>query len=247
MIRALIVEDELHCQERLSKLLKQHATQIQLVGTCQSVSQALETIPAKHPDVVFLDIQLGQETSFELLQALPVIDFAIVFTTAYDQYAIKAFKFSAVDYLLKPIDPDDLAATISRLAQHVSVKQISQKMEILFHNLQSSQNNPKKIAIPTLEGLTMVSTAEIIRCQSDVNYTDFFLLNGKSIKVSKTLKHYEELLSDFNFLRVHNSHLVNLDHVEKYTRGKGGFLTMQDGAHIEVSVRKKAALLDRLV
>lgn len=246
MLKVIIIDDEQHCVDRINKLLNQHKKTIDIVEICTNVKDAKIAIESIKPDVIFLDIHLHKKTGFDLLKQFTTIDFEIIFTTAFDSYAINAFKFSALDYLLKPIDEDELNNTIKKIKDKVSLKDVSKKVEVLFHNLEEKTNQVKKIAVPTLEGLTFIKVTEIVRCQSDVNYTHIFLEGNKKITVAKTLKHFEDLLEPYNFFRTHNSHLINLSFVEKYVKGKGGYVLMSDRTHIEVAVRRKEDFINKL-
>jgi len=246
MLKAIIIDDEQHCIDRLSLLLDKYKNCINLVSTCSTIDDAKRAIESQQPDVIFLDVHLHEKTAFDLLKQLSNITFEIIFTTAYDSYAVDAFKFSALDYLLKPIDKDDFHNTIGKLQKSTTLKGISKKVEVLIHNLEDKTERLKKIAVSTLDGLTFVEVAKIIRCQSDINYTHIFLEGNKKITVAKTLKHFENLLEPYNFFRIHKSHLVNLSFVEKYVKGKGGYVLMPDKTHIEVAVRRKDAFLKKL-
>ena len=246
MLKAIIIDDEQHCVDRISKLLDKHNNNIDLVGICTTVDEAKTTIESELPDVIFLDVHLHEKTGFDLLKQLSNIDFEIIFTTAYDTYAVDAFKFSALDYLLKPIDEDDFYLTIEKIKKKASLKGVSKKVEVLIHNLEGKNQFLRKIAVSTSEGLTFVEVGNIIRCQSDINYTHLFLKGNSKITVTKTLKHFENLLEQYNFFRIHNSHLINLFFVEKYIKGKGGYVLMSDETHIEVAVRRKDAFLKKL-
>jgi len=247
MIRALIVDDEQHCIDRLSGLLHDSCTQtVQLIGALQSVEEGIEAITKQQPDVVFLDVQIHDKTGFDLLQQLHEIHFEVIFTTAFERYAVQAFRFSAIDYLLKPVDPDDLLRAVDKLKEKISRQEMSQKLDVLFHNLKSIEGASKRINVPTINGLMFLQVSDIVHCRSDVNYTHIFLRDKKKITVAKTLKEFEELLTDYNFYRVHNSHLINLAHVKEYNKGKGGYVSMIDGSEIEVSSRRKSDFLQRL-
>jgi len=246
MLKAIIIDDETHCITRLSELLKDFCgDNVQLLDSFSSVNEGISGILKLHPDVVFLDVQMNDKTGFDLLNEICDINFEVIFTTAYEKYAVQAFKFSAVDYLLKPVDADDLVAAVNKLNKKISGNEISQKINTLFHNLKNNQAS-KRISIPTVDGISFVEINDIIRCQSQINYTVIFLKDKQKITVAKTLKEFEELLSDYNFYRVHNSHLVNLDYIKKYHKGKGGTISMIDHSEIEVSSRRKEGLLQRL-
>ncbi|WP_298487203.1 LytTR family DNA-binding domain-containing protein [uncultured Maribacter sp.] len=247
MMRAIIVDDEQHCIDRLLKLLLKYVNSITVVKVVTTVEEAKISIEEELPDVVFLDVQIYEQTGFDLLRQLSAINFEIIFTTAYNNYAIEAFKFSALDYLLKPIDKEEFGKAIEKLKQKSSLKELSKKMEVLFHNLEEKQNSGlRKIAVPTVEGLTLVDVLNIIRCQSDTSYTHIYLKGNKKITVAKTLKYFENLLERHNFFRIHHSHLINLLMVDKYVKGKGGYALMKEGAYVEVAVRRKEEFLRRL-
>ena len=246
MLKTIIIDDEQHCIDRIQKLLSKHSVTINIVNVCSNVDDAKEKIERLNPDVIFLDVHLREETGFDLLKQLSNIDFEIIFTTAYDSYAVEAFKFSALDYLLKPIDEDELQLTIEKLKKKTSLKDVSKKVEVLFHNLEDKTAQVKKIAVPTIEGLTFIKIIDIIRCQSDINYTHIFLEGNKKITVAKTLKHFETLLEPYHFFRTHQSHLINLSCIDKYVKGKGGYVLMSDGIHVEVAVRRKEDFIDKL-
>jgi len=246
MLEAIIVDDEQHCINRLQKQLGAEAPDIEIIACCKTVENAQQIIAENSPDILFLDVQLGNQTGFDLLATIKKIDFEIIFTTSYDNYALKAFKFSALDYLLKPVDKDDLKRSLQRLRQQKGLKDTSKKIDILFHNFKEGSETSKRIAIPTVDGYTMLDAKDIIRLQSDVNYTNIYTSAGKKITASKTIKFFETMLEGNDFFRVHKSHLVNLKFVESYSKGKGGHITLIDGNQIEVAIRRKEELLKRL-
>jgi len=246
MLKAVIIDDEPHCINRLSEMLADYCSdKVQLLDSFSSVKEGITGILKLHPDVVFLDVQMNDKTGFDLLNELSEINFEVIFTTAYEKYAVQAFKFSAIDYLLKPVDADDVVAAVNKVTKKISGNDISQKIDTLFHNLQNNQAS-KRISIATVDGISFVEINDIIRCQGQINYTVIFLKDKQKITVAKTLKEFEELLSDHNFYRVHNSHLVNLACIKKYHKGKGGTISMIDHSEIEVSSRRKEGLLARL-
>jgi two-component system, LytTR family, response regulator len=245
MITAIIVDDEPYSCEGLATLLERYCPDIKLLDACYSGADALKAIKEQIPDLLFLDIEMPGMNGFEMLQRLPAINFSVIFTTSYDQYAIKAIKFSALDYLLKPVDKDDLQAAVKK-AMHKSQETLPQQIEILLQKLDHPSISVNKIAIPTMEGLQMVFVENIIRCSSDSNYTILFLKNKQKVIASRTLKEIEEMLEDYPFLRVHHSYLVNLNEIEKYIKGDGGYLLMSDGSNIDVSRSRKEALIKKL-
>lgn len=247
MIRSIIVDDEQHCTNRLAGMLNTHCkSTVQLTGTFASVDAAFEGIASLKPDLVFLDVQLHGLTGFDLLERLPEINFEVIFTTAYDNYAIKAIKFSAIDYLLKPVDPGDLLQAIARLQKILQQHDLSEKFDTLFHNLKSANVASRKITVPTSKGLMFLPVNDIIRCEADVNYTTIYLKDKQRLMVAKTLKEFDDLLADHQFFRIHNSHLINLDHIKSYHKGKGGYVTMTDNTSLEVSTRRKDLFMKRI-
>ena len=248
MIKAIIIDDEQHCINRLTKLINEYCSdEIELAGTFDTVEKGLEGIKKLNPELVFLDVEIKDKTGFDLLKQVPEVDFEVIFTTAYDKYAVQAFKFSAVDYLLKPVDADDLQQALHKLRKKFSKTELSQKLDTLFHNLKTIQGSSKKICVPVLNGLIFLNVDEIVRCESNINYTTLFTKDKQKILVAKTLKDFEELLSDYNFFRVHNSHLINLSYIKSYNKGKGGSISMTDGSEIEVSTRRKDEFLKKLM
>lgn len=246
MIKTILIEDEQSSRELLLQMLNEHFKYIQVIAVCKNIEEGKTAIDSLHPELVFSDIELNNASAFDMLQQLENTEFEIIFTTAYERYAIQAIKFSALDFLLKPFSLSDLTEALNRYHEKQNKKQSSHQFEALFHNLKHLQKDAKKIALPTLTGLLVIPVKDIVRCQADINYTTFYLLAKSKIVVSKTLKEFEELLDEYDFLRVHNSHLINLHHVKNYTKGDGGIVTMVDGAEVDVSRRKKDEFLKRL-
>lgn len=246
MIKTIIIEDEAHSRDILSNMLQQHFKNVEVLAVCKNTEEGKIAIENLHPDLVLTDIELEKNAAFDMLQELSKIDFEVIFTTAHERYALQAIKFSALDYLLKPFGLEDLSAALKRYEEKKDKQQSAGQFNTLFYNLKHIQKDAKKIALPTSNGLTIVPVKEIIRCEAEVNYTNFFLTSKNKMIVSKTLKEFEELLNDYDFIRVHNSHLINLHHVKNYTRGEGGTVTMTDGTAVDVSRRKKEEFLKRL-
>lgn len=240
--KAIIIDDEQHCIDTLSWQLNKYCPEIELVDSFSSSTQGLEYLNTTTVDVVFLDIEMPELNGFDLLKAVGSINFQVIFTTAYDEFALKAFRASAVDYLLKPIDKTDLQAAISKLAKPTATGAYMQQLENLFKNLQHQQPGGK-IALPTLEGLHFVKAADIIYCTSDSNYTNIFLTDGGKLLVSKTLKEIEAILQEQGFLRIHHSHMINLSKIDRYLKGDGGYVVMEDGKSLSVSRARKEAFL----
>ena len=244
MIKTLIVDDEPHCCEVLELLLQKYCPEVSVIACCDSAADALKVIAAEKIDLLFLDIEMPHANGFDLLENIPSINFELIFTTSYDQYAIKAIRFSALDYLLKPIDREELQSAVNRASQRMQApgpKQIELLLQQLNYPL--SMN---RIALPTLEGLQLIPSDHIISCTSSSNYTLLHLKEGQKLLVSKTLKEIESLLGERQFIRVHHSHVVNLQEIRKYLRGEGGQLQMSDGSMVDVSRSRKDVLLKRL-
>jgi two-component system, LytTR family, response regulator len=245
MITASIVDDEPYSCEALATLLERYCPEVKVLDICHSGASALQSIRKQKPQILFLDIEMPHMNGFQLLEKLPEIDFDLIFTTSYDQYAIKAIRFSALDYLLKPIDQEELKKAVQKAVSGVK-HPLPQQIEVLLQKLNHPTIAVNKIAIPTMEGLQMVLVENIINCESDRNYTILFLKNKQQIIASRSLKEIEEMLCDYSFVRVHHSHLVNLNEVEKYIKGEGGYLLMSDGKTVDVSRSRKDILLKKL-
>ena len=245
MIKAIIVDDEPNCCEILATLLERYCPQVKVADICYSGQAAINSIVEMNPDIVFLDIEMPNMNGFELLEKLQSVNFKLIFTTSYDQYAIKAIRFSALDYLLKPIDREELQNAVKKAMQVID-KPMPQQLEVLMQKLNKTGNGSQKIALPTMEGLLLIAIDSIISCASERNYTILYLKEKQKLVISRPLKEMEELLEDHSFLRVHNSYLVNLKEISKYIRGEGGYLIMNDGSSVDVSRSKKEILLSKL-
>jgi len=237
-MNAVIIDDEKRSRESLELLVKDYCPNVNVLDMAESVATGVECIKKHKPDLLFLDIEMQDGTGFDLLEKVAGNNFYVIFTTAFENYALRALKLSAVDYLLKPINADELKAAVSKASDIMEQKSTENNFQLLLQNLQSN-TGMHKIALPTSEGLTFINVHDIIRCQADGSYTHFYFKTQKKLLVSKKIKEYEELLSPYNFVRVHHSHLVNLDEVTKYVRGDGGYVVMSDGETVYVSKRKK--------
>jgi len=243
MIKAILVDDEVHCLDTLSILLKEYCPEVQILDKCRSAKAALEAIEKLKPSIVFLDIEMPAMNGFELLEQFEEIPFAVIFTTSYDQYAIKSIRFSALDYLLKPIDPKELITAVHKVETQKNLP-VAEQFQMLLNQVHHKEAGFKKIAVPTSEGFELIPEDEILRCEADDNYTHIFLKNKNRIIACRTLKEVEEQLQDFShFIRVHHSYLVNLNEVTKYVRGEGGYVVMSDGSSVNVSRSRKESLL----
>ena len=246
MLKAIIIDDEPYCCEILAAMLESDCPDVAIVNICNNANDALIAIKQKSPDLVFLDVEMPKMNGFEMLEQLPAINFHLIFTTSYDQYALKAIRFSAIDYLLKPIDREELKKAVEKVRQRIQVP-LPQQLEILMQKIKHPSNPVNKIALPTMEGLQMIPIETIISCESDDNYTTLKLKSGKKLLVTRSLKEIEESLEQHSFIRVHRSHLVNLNEIEKYIKGEGGYLVMSDGTTIDVARNKKEMLLKKLL
>jgi len=244
MLSAIIVDDEPKSLKNLKILAEEFVPGIKIVALCQSVADALEAIRQEHPDIVFLDIQMNNETGFDLLSKIADINFEIIFVTAYSEFAVKAFKFSAIDYLLKPIDIEELKNAVKKV-EGKKLGQISSRLKVLQENLVVPVANDSRIALPSQQGLAFVKVNDIFYCKASSNYTIFYTADNKHYMVCKTLKEYEELLGH-NFFRIHNSYLVNLNAIKNYVKGDGGYVVLNNNVTLEVSKRKRGDFLERL-
>ena len=245
-IGAIIIDDEQPCMNALTAQLKYHFSDIDVLQTCASAEDGLKAIAAHRPDIVFLDIYMPGTNGFELLEKLEDISFEIIFTTAFDNYAVRAFQVNALNYLLKPVNDEDLIQTINRYKDRLHQQTSLQQLASLLDSMRNAQRGIDKIAIPTYKGYRFALIQDIIRLEADGNYTMFHFIDGSKLVVSKSLKEYETILGGPSFIRVHNSHMINLCHMKEYINTGGGFIQMTDGAEIEVSVRKKSTFLERV-
>ena len=239
-IDTVIIDDEQAAQITLMKFLQMHCPNVNVVGTADGVEEGLQLLQSKPVDLVFLDIKMNDGTGFDLLKRLESIQFNLVFTTAYDEYALKAFKYSAIDYLLKPIDPLELIEAVGKVTtdqQDTSGKRVDTMLELY------QDNKFDKIAIPSVDEFHFIRISDIIRCEASSNYTIIYLVTGKRIVAPKTLKEFEELLTSEGFFRVHQSHLINLSHIQQFLKTKNK-LKLSDGSEVEVSRRKKTLFME---
>jgi two-component system LytT family response regulator len=246
-IKAIIVDDEQHCIDALQTMLQKKCPEVTVLGGVNSVKDAKDLIEAVQPDVVFLDVEMPHQNGFELLKLFDKITFDVIFTTAYEQYALKAIKFNALDYLLKPFSVKELQDAISKCVSRRNSQSGEQTspIEVFLQNMKTLHQTHKKIALPTINGLVFMPVQNIVRCESTGNYTRIFFTDKKNLMVSRPLKEFEELLTDVDFFRVHNSHLINLQQMQSYIQGEGGFALMSDGTQVEVSRRRKADFLKK--
>lgn len=238
MIRAVIIDDIPEAIKVLKADLENYCVNIDVVGSAEGVVTGAKLIKEIKPDLVFLDIQMKDGSGFDLLEILGDVNFKLIFTTASDEYAVKAFKFAAVDYLLKPIDPDELMDAVSRVEGQ---DKPAQRIDLLKENFVKT----KRIALNTLQKIHIVNVEEILRCESNINYTMFYFTDGTKLLVTKTLKEFDHLLSGHNFIRVHQSHLINTAFIKEFLKSEG-VLVMKDGTKVPVSTRKKEVLMEMI-
>lgn len=243
-LKALIIDDEDHCRSSLNKQLEWSCPNVKVIGEANSAVNAKELIIKSDPDIAFLDIEMPRGTGFDLLKSLEEIPFKVIFTTAYDEYALDAFKVNAVAYLLKPIDGEELNTVIEKISLEKN-DMLGKKLENLMNYL-VQKDQVKKVAFPVSDGLQFVLLDTIIRCEADGNYCKIFLHGRKNLMISKTIKHINEIINHSKFVRVHQSHIINMDYVQKYIRGKNGQIVLDDGTVIPISRSKKDSFLDRI-
>jgi two-component system LytT family response regulator len=245
--KVLIIDDENRTRDFVKKMIDSFQLDLEVFTDGENVETGIEAINRIQPDIVFLDIQMPDGTGFDVLNSIETKRFEVIFITAYQEYAIKAIKFSALDYILKPIDAEELHSAILTAIDSVDFKKEDLQYEALENNIQPG--NRRKLVLKTQECVYIVDLMEIIRCEADKNYTFFFLNNGKKILVSRTLKDFETMLNGYGFFRIQQSHLINLDYLDRYDKHQGGAIIMKDGSALPLSPAKKDQffkLLERL-
>lgn len=249
-LSAIIVDDEPQNIEVLEKMILKFCTGVKIVGTANRISDAKKMVEQFNPEIVFLDVELPGENGFDLIESLDEIDFHVIFTTAHADYAVKAIKFAALDYLLKPISVQELREAVEKAKNDIAnsdiVKQEGKKIDALIDNVGSGKVELNRIALPTSDGLEFYNLKDVIYVEADRSYCKFVLIDKQKIIVSKAMKEFESILESANFLRVHKSSIVNISHIRKYLRGKGGSLVMSDGSLVNIAVRKKEMVLKHI-
>ena len=238
-IKAIVVDDEAKSRNTLIASIKKYTPSIEVIADAASVVEALKKIKNLKPDLLFLDVQLPDGSGFDILELLPNFNFKIIFVSAYDKYAIHAFKFSAIDYLLKPVEPDMLVKAIEKTVKEDKLQSLEGKLNVLLSNRQKIE----KIALPSSNGLELVKVDDIIYCQADSNYTIFHLIDQPKILVSRSLKEYDDILSHQGFYRIHQSYLIKISYVKKYIKGEGGSVILENGKELDVSRRRKEGFI----
>ena len=243
MITAVLIDDDKHLRQGLTALLERYTNEIQIIGEAESVKTGVVVLEKLKPQVIFLDIHLSDGTGFDILEQLKgKINAHIVFITAHEQYALKAFKFSALDFILKPVDPEELQNSIMKIKDAVGKTNSFDHIDLLLENIRKKVDNFKRIALSTSDGIHLFEVADIIRCEAKGNYTEFFIKNHKPVLISKTLKEYEEMLTEHGFERIHQSHLINLSYLKSYIKADGGYVIMADNTKISIAQSKKERL-----
>lgn len=250
MITALLIDDDANLRNGMKSLLERYAPEIKIIGEADSVKTGIDTMQLLNPEVVFLDIQLGDGTGFDILEEIAnkkgKSTSHIVFITAHEQYAVKAFRFSALDFLLKPVDPEELEKVVVKLKNVLHKNDSYAHIDLLLENIRKKVDNFRRIALSTSDGIHLFEISDIIRCESEDNYTKFYIKNNKPILISKTLKEYEDMLTEHGFERIHQSHLINLSYLKSYIKKDGGYVVMADNSNLPISQRKKERLQELL-
>ncbi|MBI1308044.1 MAG: response regulator [Bacteroidetes bacterium] len=243
-IKAVIIEDEPVSRETLRNYLAKYCTTVSVVAEAGNIRDGQSAIELHKPDLVFLDVEMPYGNGFDLLESVDEVDFELVFVTAFSHYALKALNMSASYYLLKPIDIDELVSAVEKVQDNLKNKDRLLSARILKENLNTGENRLKRIVLPELDGFEIAQLKDILYCKANDNLTDFYFTNGKRKTICKTLKHFDEMLAPSGFLRIHKSHLINLEHVKGYKRGKGGYAQMTNGDELEIAVRRKQEFLE---
>ncbi|HWB24856.1 MAG TPA: LytTR family DNA-binding domain-containing protein [Chitinophagaceae bacterium] len=239
-LKAILIDDEKNNLDNLYQLLSQHCPEVQVCATATNAATGKHAILTYNPDLVFLDIQMPGKNGFDLLRSLPAYDFEVIFITAYDQYGIQAVKFAAVDYLLKPVNVEELQAAVNRVLEKNRKKKDNLQLENLLQILQKQHNREEhRIALTTLKETRFIYPRDIVRCESSNNYTTFFINTGEKLLVSKPIHEYEDILKDYGFIRCHQSHLVNKKFIKSWVKEDGGYLLLENGTQIPVSRNKR--------
>lgn len=244
MIKAIIIDDEKSQCTIIKNLLSKRFADIQVIGEAHNVSEGVSLIKNKQPNIVFLDIELPDGTGFDILKSISKINFKIIFITGFKEFAIDAFKFSAIDYILKPVNISEFDVAVKKALANIDLQNQSLKLDALFVNLQNISSETKKMVLKTQNSIHLVNVQNIIRCQSDNAYVTFYLNNGKKIVITASMKDYTENLSKYGFFRPHQSHLINQKFISRFDKKSGGCIVLSDNSEIPVSQRKKQEVLE---
>lgn len=243
MIKALIIDDEPRSLKALKSTLEEFCPEVFIAGSAGNIDKARELIDRTAPELIFLDIEMPYGNAFDLLNSLGALPFETIFVTAFNQYALKAFKYNAIDYLLKPVVGSELKDAVARAAIRLKARQVNENLHTFLQQFRNGHHQQKKIVLPSLDGLLFTDAEDIVRCEADGSYSRFHLSSREKILVSRNLRECEDILPADQFYRVHHSHIVNLRYIKKYFRGRGGYVELTDGAHVEVSANKKDGFL----
>jgi len=246
MIKTIIIEDEAKSRQMLAAMLERNCPEVSIIGLAKDVKEGVTLIKELQPELVFLDISMPDGSGFDLLEQVSGHKFDLIFATASDQHAIRAIKYSACDYLLKPIDMDELKLAVNKVVHKKKTVPSMENLQFLIQHLKKADENFQKITLPTGNAYEIVNIKDIIRCEADGSYTNFYLVDKRKLMISFGLKHYEELLPENEFIRVHHHHLINMNHVLRFLKEDGGYAVMSDGSKIEISRRKKEAFMEKL-
>ncbi|MGK0388296.1 MAG: two-component system LytT family response regulator [Maribacter sp.] len=245
-MKTIIIDDIKKNREVLLELLTDYCPKVEVIGEAEDATSAYAIIKEKQPDLLLLDVEMPDGTGFDLLDKFDDVSFEVVFVTAHDRYALKAIKFCALDYILKPVDVKEFIQAIHRATEKLKERNFSANFSHLVQNMKNKNIRQHKIAIPIQEGFIFIEVNDILRCEADGSYTQVMLKSGKNIYATRKIKVFEDLLSDYHFFRVHRSYLINMNYIEKYHKGEGGYVVMSDGTTVDVSRRKKDDFLERL-
>lgn len=243
MMKIVLIEDNPAARRNFLDLMDHYCSDIQFVGEAENVAKGIELIQNRQPDLVFLDIEMPDGTGFDVLQNLPEINFQVIFASSHEKYALKAIKFSALDYILKPIDPEELVQAIEKAKSEVTYHKTSKKVQTLIHNINDQQQNLTRLVLKDKYGIQIVAVRDIIHLEANGSYTKFFIYEQGTLMVSKGLKEYENILSSTQFFRCHQSHLINLDYLLRYDKRDGDYLILKDKSKVPLATRKKEKLL----
>ncbi len=246
MLKTIIVDDQEFCTEIVKDILSENSPEVEIVAICHSGKDGIKSIKKYKPDLVILDVEMPEMTGFEMLQKIKDPEFEVIFTTSFDKYSIQAIRFSALDYLLKPVIAHELKTAIDRVLKK-RTENVSKRMNALFRNLTETKRPLNQVALPSSDGLIFVAVGDIIHCESDSNYTTLFLKSKEKMVITKTLKDVENLLSGNNFFRIHHSHLINVNHIKKYIRGNAGYVVMSNGSNLNIARNRKEEFLQQFV
>lgn len=245
-IEAIVIDNEISSREALQSLIREHCPGIEIVAVADSVTSGIEAINTYAPDLLFLNVEINGQTGFDLLEQLKEINFAVIFIAAHENYALKAFRFCAIDYLLKPVNVEELIASVKKVEKKKSIISFKEKFDLLVGNVKKENKN-QRLAVPTADGLVFMDVKDILYGEAKGSYTYLHTKNDTKVLALKKIKEYEQLLAEHDFLRVHHSFIINLKEIKQYIRGEGGCVIMSDNSKVDVSKRKKELFLSKIL